>query len=75
MDVDVIAKLIESSPVVVLVCIAAITVLLRWHHRMDERLREKDDQIIALQRETLQAMHEVSNAVRDLRDALRNERR
>jgi hypothetical protein len=75
-----------DSPVIVLVCFFFIGLLLRWHYRMDghpsrlaamgsrERLTQKDAQIIALQRETLQAMHDVRDAVRDLSNALRGPR-
>lgn len=73
-DITLMSRLVESSPVIVLVCFAFIGLLLRWHYRMEERLRQKDDQIMALQRETLTAMHEVTTAVRDLTNALRQVR-
>jgi hypothetical protein len=73
-DIALLTRLIESSPAVVLVCFFFIGLLLRWHYRMEERLQKKDDQIMALQRETLQAMHDVRDAVRDLSNALRNVR-
>jgi hypothetical protein len=68
------SRLIESSPVIVLVCFFFIGLLPRWHYRMKERLKQKDDQIVALQRETLQATNDVRDAVRDLSSALRNPR-
>jgi hypothetical protein len=73
-DIALLTRLIESSPAVLLVCFFFIGLLLRWHYRMEERLQKKDDQIMALQRETLQAMHDVRDAVRDLSNALRNVR-
>jgi hypothetical protein len=73
-DIALLTRLIESSPAVVLVCFFFIGLLLRWHYRMEERLQKKDDQIMALQRDTLQAMHDVRDAVRDLSNALRNVR-
>jgi hypothetical protein len=73
-DLHLLSRVVESSPVIVLVCLAFIGFLLRWHHRMDLRLREKDDQIIRLQRETLQAMHDVTTAVNRLTEALRQSR-
>lgn len=73
-EVNVLTRLFESSPVIVVVCLAFIGLLLRWLHRMDKRLEQKDDQIMRLQRETLQAMHEVTTAVTRLTDALKQTR-
>jgi len=74
-DIAILSRLIESSPVIVLLCVAFIFLLLRWHRDMQERLEKKDEQIIGLQRETLQAMHNITTAVDRLTDAInRNQR-
>jgi hypothetical protein len=73
-NIALLTQLIESSPAVVLVCFFFIGLLLRWHHRMEMRLQDKDEQIIALQRDTLQALYKVQDAVRDLANALRSAR-
>jgi hypothetical protein len=74
-DITLLNRLIESSPVVVLLCVAFIVLLLRWHREIEQRLEKKDEQIIALQRETLQAMHDITTAVNKLTDAInRNQR-
>ena len=74
-DIAVWSRVIESSPVIVILCVAFIVLLLRWHRDMQERLEKKDEQIIALQRETLQAMHNITAAVDRLTDAInRNQR-
>lgn len=73
-NIALLSRLVESSPVIVLVCFFFIGLLLRWHYRMEDRLTQKDAQIMALQRETLQAMHDVRDAVRDLSSALRGPR-
>ncbi|GIX11597.1 hypothetical protein [Elioraea sp.] len=73
-NIALLSRVVESSPVIVLVCFFFIGLLLRWHYRMEERLKQKDDQIMALQRETLQAMHDVRDAVRDLTGAIRSAR-
>jgi predicted signal transduction protein with EAL and GGDEF domain len=69
------SRIIESSPVIVILCVMFIVLLLRWYRDMQERLEKKDEQIIALQRETLQAMHNITAAVDRLTDAInRNQR-
>ena len=74
-DIAVWSRVIESSPVIVILCVAFIVLLLHWHRDMQERLEKKDEQIVALQRETLQAMHNITAAVDRLTDAInRNQR-
>ncbi len=73
-DITMLSRLVESSPVIVLVCLAFIALLLRWHHRMEQRLEHKDEQIVRLHRENIQAMHEITTAVNKLTEALRNPR-
>jgi hypothetical protein len=74
-DIAVLSRLIESSPVIVVLCVTFIVLLLRWHRDMQGRLEKKDEQIIALQRETLQAMHNITAAVDRLTEAInRNQR-
>ena len=74
-DITLLNRLVESSPVVVLLCVAFIVLLLRWHREIEQRLEKKDEQIIALQRETLQAMHDITTALNRLTDAInRNQR-
>ena len=60
MDVTIIERIAESSPVVVLIALFACVIL--WRD-----LKKKDDMLMALQRETLTALGEVSAAMRDLR--------
>ena len=60
MDVTIIERITESSPVVVLIALFACVIL--WRD-----LKKKDDMLMALQRETLTALGEVSAAMRDLR--------
>jgi hypothetical protein len=67
-------RLIESSPIIVLVCFAFIALMLRLYMRAEQRIEEKDRMIIELQRETLEALHQVRDAVRDLSGALRSTR-
>jgi hypothetical protein len=67
-------RLIESSPIIVLVCFAFIGLMLRLYMRAEQRIEEKDRMIIELQRETLEALHQVRDAVRDLSGALRSTR-
>lgn len=69
-DLDLLTKFVESSPLIVLILLGFISLLMRWHHRMERRLELKDDQIVALQRETLQAMHDITAAVEKLTNAL-----
>jgi len=73
-SIALLTRLVESSPVVLLVCFFFIGLLLRWHHRMEERLQKKDEELAELQRETLQALYKVQDAVRDLANAIRNSR-
>lgn len=74
-DITMLSWLVESSPVIVVLCVTFIVLLLRWHRDMQERLEKKDEQIISLQRETLQAMHNITAAVDRLTDAInRNQR-
>ncbi len=63
MDVNLLERVVESSPVIVLIAIGACVVLWR-------KLERKDDMLMTLQRETLTALGGVTQAVRDLRDAL-----
>jgi hypothetical protein len=67
-------RLIESSPIIVLVCLAFIGLMLRLYMRAEQRIEEKDRTIIELQRETLEALHQVRDAVRELAGALRSAR-
>ena len=74
MDLDVIEKAIASGPVIVVVLGVAAAILWR-------KLEAKDALLMALQRETLTAMSEVSKsqmalveAVRDLRAAIEDRR-
>jgi hypothetical protein len=73
-SITLLTRLVESSPVVLLVCFFFIGLLLRWHNSMEGRLKEKDEQLAELQRETLQALYKVQDAVRDLANAIRNSR-
>jgi hypothetical protein len=63
MDMSVAERVIESSPVIVLIVMLAAVVLWR-------KLDVKDKMLLELQRETLGALAAVSTAVRDLRDAI-----
>jgi hypothetical protein len=62
-DLDVMRRVAESSPVIVLILLGACWLLWR-------RLEKKDDAILALNRETLIALGAVTAAVKDLKDAL-----
>lgn len=62
-DIDVLRRVVESSPVIVLILLAACVLLWR-------RLERKDEVILALNRETLMALAAVKEAVKDLKDAL-----
>jgi hypothetical protein len=73
-SISLMARLIESSPIIVLVCLAFIALMLRLYLRAEQRIEEKDRTIIELQRETLEALHQVRDAVRDLAEALRSAR-
>jgi hypothetical protein len=48
--------------------------MLRLYMRAEQKIEEKDRMIIELQRETLEALHQVRDAVRDLSGALRSTR-
>jgi preprotein translocase subunit SecF len=67
-------RLIESSPIIVLVCLSFIALMLRLYMRAEQRIEEKDRTMIELQRETLEALHQVRDAVRELSVALRSAR-
>jgi len=73
-SISLMTRLIESSPIIVLVCLAFIGLMLRLYMRAEQRIEEKDRMIIELQRETLEALHQVRDAVRDLAGALRSAR-
>lgn len=73
-DITLMTRIVESSPVVVLVCLGFIILLLRWHARMEDRLKQQEELIISLLRETLQAMHEVKEAMHSLTEAIRSAR-
>jgi hypothetical protein len=73
-SISLMTRLIESSPIIVLVCFAFIALMLRLYMRAEQRIEEKDRMIIELQRETLEALHQVRDAVRDLSGALRSTR-
>lgn len=62
-DIDVLRRVVESSPVIVLILLGACILLWR-------RLERKDEVILALNRETLMALAAVKEAVKDLKDAL-----
>ena len=62
-DVDVLRRVVESSPVIVLILLGACILLWR-------RMERKDAEIITLTRETLTALSAVKEAVHDLKDAL-----
>ena len=62
-DVDVLRRVVESSPVIVLILLWACWLLWR-------RLERKDEAILNLTRETLTALAAVKEAVKDLTDAL-----
>jgi hypothetical protein len=74
-SISLMTRLIESSPIIVLVCFLFIGLMLRLYMRAEQRIEEKDRMIIELQRETLEALHQVRDAVRDLSGALRDARR
>lgn len=63
MDVDLLSKLIESSPVIVLIVLGANIALWR-------KLDKKDAMLMTLQAETLKALGDVTGAVRDLKAAI-----
>lgn len=67
MDVDVLKRIVESSPVIVLVLGGACWVLWR-------KLDAKDQMVLELQRETLTAMGAITTAVHELKNALDNQR-
>ena len=68
-DIDVLRRVVESSPVIVVILLGACILLWR-------RLERKDEVILNLTRETLTALGAVKEAVKDLKDALdRGERR
>jgi hypothetical protein len=73
-SISLMTRLIESSPIIVLVCLAFIALMLRLYLRAEQRIEEKDRTIIELQRETLEALHQVRDAVRELAGALRSAR-
>jgi hypothetical protein len=73
-SISLMTRLIESSPIIVLVCFAFIALMLRLYMRAEQKIEEKDRMIIELQRETLEALHQVRDAVRDLSGALRSTR-
>jgi hypothetical protein len=74
-SISLMTRLVESSPIIVLVCFAFIALMLRLYMRAEQKIEEKDRMIIELQRETLEALHQVRDAVRDLSGALRDARR
>lgn len=63
MELTLIERITESSPLIVLIVLGANVAL--W-----KMLTRKDEMLMALQRETLLAMASVTTAVRDLKDAL-----
>jgi hypothetical protein len=73
-SISLMTRLVESSPIIVLVCFAFIALMLRLYMRAEQKIEEKDRMIIELQRETLEALHQVRDAVRDLSGALRSTR-
>jgi isoaspartyl peptidase/L-asparaginase-like protein (Ntn-hydrolase superfamily) len=91
MDVDLARKVIESSPVIVLLVLAATVMLWRKgearershaeERRQDrdlfmEKLDDKDANLMALQREVITVARENTAAMNSLRDAIaRGERR
>lgn len=62
-DIDVLRRVVESSPVIVLLCMIAIIALWR-------RLDRKDDALMTLHRETLAAMTAMTAAVDELKRAI-----
>ncbi len=66
-DIDILRRVVESSPVIVLVLLWACWLLWR-------RLEKKDEAILALTRETLTALAAVKEAVHDLKRALEERR-
>jgi hypothetical protein len=63
MEIDLLAKLVESSPVIVLIVLGANIALWR-------KLDRKDAMLMTLQAETLKALSDVTGAVRDLKAAI-----
>lgn len=63
MDMELYRKVIESSPVIVLLLVAALVVMWR-------KLDAKDQLLISLTREMLQAVAHNTAAVTSLRDAI-----
>lgn len=63
MDIELYRKVIESSPVIVLLLMAALVVMWR-------KLDAKDTLLIALTREVLQAVAHNTTALTSLRDAI-----
>lgn len=62
-DIDLLQRMVESSPAIVLLCIVAITMLWR-------QLNAKDAALMAIHRETLVALGAVTKAVDELKNAL-----
>lgn len=80
------SRVFESSPLIVillLVAIAALAWFIRYLMRLLEArdarfattLEARDDRFADLQSETLTALAENTGAVRELRDAIRNDRK
>lgn len=67
MDTAFLDRIVESSPVVVLILLVAGAVLWR-------KLDTKDKMLFDLQRETLTALANVAQAVHDLKEALNSKR-
>lgn len=70
MEIDALRRVIESSPIIVIVLGLACWALWRKLDAKDARLDAKDAMLLSLQRETLGAMSSVTTAVSDLREAL-----
>lgn len=66
-DITLLERVVESSPVVLALCLVAIGMLWR-------QLVKKDEALLALHRETLTALGAVTRAVDELRQALKTQR-
>lgn len=81
MDLEIARRVIESSPIIVLVMGYAIYILWRALNAKDtradakdelinKRMEVKDQMLLNLQRETLVALSSVTTAVSDLKEAI-----
>ena len=66
-DLTLLNRIVEGSPVIVLLCLFAIAMLWR-------RMTHLDGELMKLHRETLSAMHDIKGAVSELTSAIKERR-